>query len=120
MPDAPEVCAHLTVLDYGYAYAEQRACESGELVSSTEDWLNQEEMQQFDAWLYAYAPLYVDDNYLNGVGQEQMPEGEATAVQAWAEALWLRLTGMPVVPADSAGSILPAWRFSRQRCRRRM
>ncbi len=102
VPDAPEVCGHLTVLDYGYAYAEQRACEGGALVSSTEDWLNQEEMQQFDAWLYAYAPLYVDDNYLNGVGQEQMPEGEASAVQAWAEALWLRLTGIPVVPADSA------------------
>ena len=26
----PDVCAHLTVLDYGYVYAEQRACEGGD------------------------------------------------------------------------------------------
>lgn len=99
VPDAADVCAHLTVLDYGYAYAEQRGCESGELVSSAEDWLSQEEMQQFDQWLYGYAPFYAGDNYINGVGQDQMAESEAGPVQEWAAALWTRLSGMALAPA---------------------
>ena len=124
VPDTADVCAHLTVLDYGYAYAEQRGCESGELVSTAEDWLSQEEMQQFDQWLYGYAPLYAGDNYLNGVGQEQMAESEAAAVQEWAAALWTRLSGMPVAPAADAGSTSSSWvgqceRDSVRRTRRR-
>ena len=31
-----DVCAHLTVLDDGNAYAEQRACTSGEIVTLTQ------------------------------------------------------------------------------------
>ena len=108
VPDAADVCAHLTLLDYGYAVAEQRGCTSGELVTSAEDWLSPEEMQQFDQWLYGYAPLYAGDNYLNGVGQEQMADSEAPAVQEWAAAVWTRLSGLPVAPvaadAGSAGS----------------
>ena len=108
VPDAADVCAHLTVLDYGYAYTEQRGCESGDLVSSAEDWLSTEELQQFDQWLYGSAPFYAGDNYLNGVGQEQMAESEAPAVQEWAAAVWTRLSGLPVAPAaadaGSAGS----------------
>ncbi len=104
VPDAADVCAHLTVLDYGYAYAEQRGCESGELVSSAEDWLSPEEMQQFDEWLYGYAPFYAGDNYINGVGQEQMAESDAAAVQEWAAALWTRLSGMALAPAADAAS----------------
>lgn len=103
VPDAADVCAHLTVLDYGYAYAEQRGCTSNELVASAEDWLSTEELQQFDQWLYGYAPLYAGDNYLNGVGQEQMAESEAPVVQEWAAALWTRLSGMPVAPAAAGG-----------------
>lgn len=108
VPDTTDVCAHLTVLDYGYAYAEQRACESGELISASEDWLEQAEMQQFDRWLYTFAPLYVEDNYLNGAGLELMPEEETADLQAWAENLWVRLAGMPVAPADSAADPAPA------------
>ena len=99
IPGDADVCAHLTVLDDGTAYAEQRTCAGGEIVTLTEDRLSQEEQQQFDQWLNSYAPLYVDDNYLNGVGQEQMPDTEAGAVQEWAAALWTRLSGMPVAPA---------------------
>jgi hypothetical protein len=102
VPDAPDICAHLTVLDYGYAYAEQRACQSGELVETSADWLDQAEMQQFDRWLYTFAPLYVDDNYLNGAGQELMPEEEAGDLQSWAESLWVRVAALPLAPAGSA------------------
>lgn len=104
VPGAPDVCAHLTVLDYGYAYAEQRACGSGELVSMSEDWLDQAEMQPFDRWLYTFAPVYVDDNYLNGAGQELMPEEETGDLQRWAESVWGRLAGLPLAPADSAAA----------------
>jgi hypothetical protein len=104
LADTPDVCAHLTVLDYGYAYAEQRACEGGDLVTSAEGWLEQAEMEQFDAWLYGYAPLYVDDNYLNGVGATDMAADEAAAVAAWAQALWTRLAGLPLAPAEADGT----------------
>ncbi len=102
LADTPDVCAHLTVLDYGYAYAEQRACESGDLVTAAEGWLDQKEMAQFDAWLYDSAPFYVDDNYLNGVGDAPMETDAAAAVEAWAQALWTRLAGLPLAPADAA------------------
>jgi len=105
--DSPGVCAHLTVLDYGYAYAEQRNCENGDLVSSVEDWLTQEEMAQFDPWLYNYAPLYAGDNnenYINGVGEASMSADEAAAVAAWAQTLWERLGGLPLTPADAAAA----------------
>jgi uroporphyrinogen-III decarboxylase len=103
LADTPGVCAHLTVLDYGYAYAEQRACEGGDLVSSVEGWLEQVEMAQFDAWLYGYSPLYVGENYLNGAGATSMTDEEAAAVATWAQALWTRLSGLPLAPADAAG-----------------
>lgn len=102
VPDLPDVCAHLTVLDYGYAYGEQRGCESGDLFAASEDWLDEAELEQFDRWLYAYAPFYLDDNYLNGAGADQLPEDEAAALRAWTEELWMRLTGLPVVPANSS------------------
>lgn len=102
LADTPDVCAHLTVLDYGYAYAEQRACASGELVSAVEGWLEEAEMAQFDAWLYGYSPLYVDDNYLSGVGEAGMAEDETAAVATWAQAVWTRLTGLPLAPVAAA------------------
>jgi hypothetical protein len=97
-PDSPGVCAHLTVLDYGYVYAEQRACEGGALVTSVEDWLSDDEMQQFDRWLYDFAPLYAEDNYLDGAGAEQMSDEEAAAVETWAREVWTRLSGLPLGP----------------------
>jgi hypothetical protein len=108
LADTPDVCAHLTVLDFGYAYAEQRACESGDLVSSVEGWLEGAEMEQFDAWLYGYAPLYRDDNYLNGVGEASMAEEEALAVATWAQAVWTRLTGLPLAPVAEEGATAAA------------
>jgi hypothetical protein len=102
VPDLPDVCAHLTVLDFGYAYGEQRNCASGDLIAAAEDWLEADEMQQFDRWLYAYAPFYAGENYLNGVGTAPLPDGEARALGTWAGELWMRLTGLPVLPGDPA------------------
>ncbi len=99
LPDTPGVCAHLTVLFYGYAYAEQRSCTNSNLVTAAEDWLGQTEMEQFDRWLYGFAPLYVNDNYLDGIGASQLPKEEAAAVEEWAQAVWTRLAGLPLAPA---------------------
>ena len=87
------VCRHLTVLDYGYAYAEEILCEGQDPVSVAEGWLTSEELATLDAWLYARAPLYVDNNYIDGKGAQEMSEAEIAEVEAWADALWTRLRG---------------------------
>ena len=85
------VCLHLTVLDYGYAYAEERMCEGGDVLETTGGWLTSEELAQFDEWLYQRAPLSVDNNYLAGLGTTEMSEADQVAVNAWALAVHTRL-----------------------------
>lgn len=85
------VCLHLTVLDYGYAYAEERMCEGGDVLETTGGWLTSEELAQFDEWLYQRAPLSVDNNYLAGLGTTEMSEADQAAVNAWALAVHTRL-----------------------------
>ena len=101
-----DVCAHLTVLDDGNAYAEQRPCAGGDVVALTQDRLSPAEQQQFDSWLSTYAPLYVGDNYLDGAGQEQMPDAEAGTVGTWSAALWTRISSIPL--ANAEGGAAPA------------
>ena len=91
IPDQDNVCAHLTVLNYGFAYAETVNCDGGEVIETTGDWLTDAEMTQLDQWLYQRAPLYVDRNYLDGQGSTAMSEAEATAVTEWARAVRARL-----------------------------
>ena len=91
MPDQAQVCEHLTVLSYGYAYAETANCEGGEIIDATGDWLTDAEMIQLDQWLYGRAPLYVERNYLDGQGHEQMSEAEAIAVAQWAATVRARI-----------------------------
>lgn len=85
------VCRHLTVLDYGYAYAEEILCEGQDPVSVVEGWLTTEELAALDGWLYTRAPLYVGDNYIDGKGEEEMSETEVAEVEPWASAVWSRL-----------------------------
>lgn len=91
LPDQANVCEHLTVLTYGYAYAETVNCEGGEVIATTGDWLTDAEMEQLDQWLYQRAPLYVERNYLEGQGDVVMSEAEATAVAQWAAAVRARI-----------------------------
>lgn len=91
VPDQANVCEHLTVLTYGYAYAETVNCEGGEVIDATGDWLTDAELTQLDQWLYSRAPLYVERNYLDGKGSAQMSEAEATAVAQWAAAVRTRI-----------------------------
>ncbi|MCE7988108.1 MAG: hypothetical protein DYG89_43640 [Caldilinea sp. CFX5] len=85
------VCRHLTVLSYGYAYAEERQCEGGDLINMMGSWLTTDELLPFDTWLYDRAPFYHDNNYIDGKGTQELSEAEGAAVNAWAAALWSRI-----------------------------
>lgn len=91
VPDQAHVCEHLTVLSYGYAYAETVDCEGGEVIDATGDWLTDTEMVQLDQWLYQRSALYSDRNYLDGKGQEAMSNAESTAAGQWATAVRSRI-----------------------------
>ena len=85
------LCEHLTVLSYGYAYAETVDCEGGEVIDATGDWLTDAEMVQLDLWLYQRAPLYSERNYLDGKGHEAMSSAEGEAVSQWASGVRSRI-----------------------------
>lgn len=91
LPEQPDVCTHLTVLNYGYAYADAVSCESGEIIESKSDWLTNTEMVPFDGWLYGRSPLYLDKNYLDGQGTQAMDETESAAVAQWATDVQARI-----------------------------
>lgn len=93
LPDQANGCEHLTVLTYGYAYAETVNCEGGEVIDTSGDWLTDAEMEQLDQWLYAKMPLYVKRNYLDGQGGAAMSEAETMAVAQWAAAVRARIWG---------------------------
>lgn len=91
VPDQADVCEHLTVLNYGYAYADTVNCQGGEVIDSTGAWLTDAELNQLDPWLYQRAALYVEQNYLAGQGSTTMSDAEAAAVAQWAAAVRARI-----------------------------
>lgn len=91
LPETPETCTHLTVRNDGYAYAERVPCAGGAVIASTGDWLTTAELVQFDGWLYGRAPLYLDQNYLDGRGDTAMDATETAAVAQWATDVFTRI-----------------------------
>jgi hypothetical protein len=85
------VCVHLTVLNYGYANAEEIACEGGEVLDSVGGWLTTEELAQLDEWLYQRAPFSSDKNTVAGQGAQEMSEAEQAALHNWAMAVHARI-----------------------------
>jgi hypothetical protein len=85
------VCLHLTVVDYGYAQAEEIACEGGEVLKSASDWLTSEELAQLDEWLYRRAPLSIDKNTVAGQGTQEMSEAEQAALSNWVKSVHARI-----------------------------
>ncbi len=94
------LCQHLTVLTFGYAYAEIVPCAGGVTVQSSGGALTDDELTQFDGWLYGNKALYVDNNYLAGTGSTALPTDEIATVETWATALYNRLANV----SDSAGT----------------
>jgi len=89
--DGGTLCPHLSVLSFGYAYAEIVPCQGGSTVQAIGGSLTHEELTQFDRWLYSNEALYVDNNYLAGRGSNPLPADEHATVAAWATALYERL-----------------------------
>lgn len=88
-----ELCQHVTVLSYGYAYAETLPCAGGPSTESIGGWLTTDELTILNGWLSDYAPAYVQNNYIDGKGATEMGDAETTAVAEWAQAVYARLAG---------------------------
>ena len=78
------------------------------MLSSVGGRLEQGEMELLSGWLRAFEPSYVEDNYLDGLGAASMSEEESAAVAAWAQALWTRLVGVSLAPAEGAAALCRA------------
>ncbi|MCX6050325.1 MAG: hypothetical protein NT075_34955 [Chloroflexi bacterium] len=102
LPDNQAQCKHLTVLNYGYAYAETVTCEGGEVLEPVGGWLTTEELTKLDLWSYQRAALYQDDNYIDGKGTQAMSETEITEATQWATDVYTRLLQTAVTTASSA------------------
>jgi hypothetical protein len=97
------VCLHLNVLNYGYAYAEEIACEGGDVLKSVSDWLTSDELDQLDEWLYQRAPFSIDQNTIAGQGTQEMSEADQAALNNWVKAVHARIWD-----AAAAASLPPA------------
>ena len=82
------VCMHLTVLDYGYAYTEEFMCEGLAVINRFGDWLTS------------------DDNYIDGKGSQEMDAAEIADANVWAMDVGLRIlaAGQPLNHDSTADS----------------
>ena len=85
-------CRQLIVLSHGYAYANVVPCQGGDVQTITEGWLETAEMIALDNWLYTAGPTYVEDNYLDGRGEQELSDEEITALATWGQDLYQRLS----------------------------
>jgi hypothetical protein len=91
--DRAGFCHFLQVEEYGFAFASVARCEGGEAQDQGRAWLTGSELQALDVWLYDRAPLDLPDLGLFSRGSEPMAGTEISALRAWAEAVYARLTG---------------------------
>jgi hypothetical protein len=92
-PDRPGYCRHLTVLIYGYAYAEFAPCEGGgEVQERVGGWLETAEWEQFDGWLYSRGLTEQGSSYFSGQGTEKLTDTELANLNDWAAVVYDRLT----------------------------
>lgn len=106
VPEQSELCQQVTVLVYGYAYAQTVPCAGGAVQETTGALLTDAEWTQFDAWQQAYAPIYVENNYLNGVGTQAAGAAETQQIDTWAQAVYDRLQANG---ASTASAEAGAW-----------
>lgn len=104
-PTQPGLCNHLTVTVYGYAYADHVPCAGGPVQNRDGAWLSEQEIVQFDRWLYDRLAFYEGDNYLAGMGNESMNEADLVELAAWIQEVYLRLRAAKPVLGES---LLPA------------
>lgn len=105
-PEQPELCTHLTVLVYGYVYADTVPCGGGEVLSTAGGWLNDAQMAQLDHWRTTFAPFSVDNSYLDGDGSQAATEAWQRAVDAWAQVVYGEVRSGQ---AGAAGATAMSW-----------
>ena len=91
VPGQADLCTHLTVLDYGYAYAETVPCKGGTVQKQSGGWIDTASWEQLDNWLYSRTNVYKDDNYFLGTGAQEMSDSEVTQLAQWAQGVYDRL-----------------------------
>ncbi len=95
-PGSADSCQQLTVLRYGYAYAQIVPCAGGPTQQETQGLLTETELDPFFDWLSRFAPLYVDDeygttNYLDGYGSREAVPATIAEMTLWAQQIYARL-----------------------------
>jgi hypothetical protein len=93
VPGRPDYCRHLVILKYGDGYASISPCAGGQDESTVTGWLETAEWSQFEHWFTTAAPLFNDNNYLDGQGQAEMSPADIAALSDWAEKVYTQLTG---------------------------
>lgn len=91
VPGQPGSCGRLLVLNFGYAYRNVEPCGGGQLQSTVGGWLETDELEQFDAWLYGREAVYQNDSYFAGEGAQPMSEAEQAELATWVESVYGRL-----------------------------
>ena len=99
------VCLRLTVMNYGYANAQEIACEGGDVLGSAGDWLTTKELAQLDEWLYQRAPFSSDNNTFAGQGKQAISEADQAALRNWTMAVHARIAGAAAAARLPAGAL---------------
>lgn len=107
MDEAAASCKHLIVLAWGEAYAETRACDGGEVLTTTTGWLESAELEELYAWMRNLTTLETEQGYLLGNGAQTPGAADSAEVAQWAAQVWQRLTTTPRVGA--ASNTVLAW-----------
>ncbi len=109
--EEPTICTHLTVLVYGYVYADTVPCGGGEVLSTTGGWLNDAQMAQLDYWRTTFAPLYVENSYLNGNGTQAATDTWQRAVNGWAQLVYDEVSSgrTSAAGATASGATTMSW-----------
>jgi hypothetical protein len=91
VPGWSDRCMHLTVLNFGYTYAEILPCAGGEVYSRVAGWLETEEWERLDAWLYSRSAVYQENNYFEGMGSQSMSQAEVADLVHLAHLIYNRM-----------------------------
>jgi hypothetical protein len=90
-PDLPEECRHLTVLNFGVAYAETGLCDTGNWTVVKRAVVESEDWESFDTWLYLYQPYNDNTNSFGGQGAQPLNEAAIARIDSWAQAVYAQV-----------------------------
>ncbi|MDH7488998.1 MAG: hypothetical protein QHH80_05770 [Anaerolineae bacterium] len=92
IPDRAGYCRFLQVDACGYAFASTARCDGGDAAEAGRGWLTTAELERLDGWLYALGTAETDALVFSGRGAAPMTDADRAAVEAWAAAVYERLS----------------------------